>query len=525
MEDYILEMKGISKTFPGVVALQEVDLFVRYGEVHALMGENGAGKSTLIKVLTGIYQRDAGEIFFTDEKGTGPIFRNGPEGASHKLDLSAFRSQQAGISTIYQELNLVPYLSVCENIFIGREPKTRGLIDWKTVERRSREILSDMGLEGVDVNEPLHKQSVAVAQMVAIARAISIEAKLVVMDEPTSSLSEEEVRTLFRVIKRLKKQNISIIFVSHKLDEVFEICDRATILRDGRLVGQYAMRDLTKLKMVSLMIGRDATSVLDKKKHVSNGHEDHDLVLKATDLSRARRTTEISIDINSGEILGVAGLLGSGRTELARIIFGDEIPDKGRIEIGAKNAHMKSPRDAIRLGLGFCSEDRKEEGVFPNMSVLDNMTMAILPELGKAGVLSRKAQLRIAETYITKLNIATSGPNQPMRELSGGNQQKVLLARWLCKNPILMIMDEPTRGIDIGGKAEIENIITELAGRGVAVLMISSEMEELIRSCDRIAVLSGGRKVGELAAREISEEHIMQMMAHGSALRKDAHGQ
>jgi len=272
------------------------------------------------------------------------------------------------------------------------------------------------------------------------------------------------------------------------------------------------------------MIGRDATSVLDKSRAVSAGHEDRDVVLKATNVSRARRTTEISIDINSGEILGVAGLLGSGRTELARILFGDETQDTGRIEIRDTNVHMKSPRDAIRLGLGFCSEDRKEEGIFPNMSVVDNMTMASLSELSRAGVLSRRAQLELAKTYITKLNIATSGPDQRMRELSGGNQQKVLLARWLCKNPILMILDEPTRGIDIGGKAEIESIITELAGGGVAILMISSEMEELIRCCDRIVVLSDGRKVGELAAREISEEHIMHMMAHGSAPREGAHG-
>ena len=510
MEDYLLEIKGIGKTFPGVIALDEVDLFIKYGEVHALMGENGAGKSTLIKVLTGIYQRDAGEIFF-EQKRISPT--------------DAAQSQQMGISTIYQELNLVPYLSVCENIFIGREPKRRGLIDRKAVERRSREILSDMGLEEVDVNEPLRRQSVAIQQMVAIARAVSIEAKLVVMDEPTSSLSEKEVRTLFRVIKKLKKQNISILFISHKLDEVFEICDRATILRDGRLVGQYATGDLTKLKMVSLMIGRDATSVLEKRKRVSAACEDRDVVLKATNVSRARRTTEISIDINSGEILGVAGLLGSGRTELARILFGDQMQDSGQVEINNKSVQMKSPRDAIRLGLGFCSEDRKEEGIFPNMSVVDNITMAILPELSNAGIVSRKAQLRLAETYIAKMRIATSGPNQLVKELSGGNQQKVLLARWLCKNPILMILDEPTRGIDVGGKAEIESIITELADGGVAVLMISSEMEELIRSCDRIAVLSEGRKVGELAAKEISEEQIMHMMAHGNALREGAHGQ
>ena len=500
MDDYLLEMRGIRKTFPGVVALDEVDFFIGRGEVHALMGENGAGKSTLMKVLTGVHPKDAGEIRFANE------------------------NEKAQISTIYQELNLIPDLSVRENIFLGREPTTYGLIDWKTIERRSKEILSEMGLPEVDVNEPLRRQSVAVQQMVAIARAVSIDARLVVMDEPTSSLSEKEVRTLFRVINRLKKQNVSIIFISHKLDEVLEICDRATILRDGRLVGQYAVADLTQLKLVSLMIGRDATSVLDKRKRVSAGHENRQVVLKATNLSRARRTNEINIDIHSGEILGVAGLLGSGRTELARILFGDQMPETGRIEIRNKGAGMKSPRDAIRLGLGFCSEDRQEEGVFPNMSVAENMTMALLPELSHAGILSRKDQLRIAQTYIAKMRITTAGPNQLMKDLSGGNQQKVLLARWLCKNPILMILDEPTRGIDVGGKAEIENLITELADGGVAILMISSEMEELIRSCDRIAVLSEGRKVGELTAKEISEEHVMQLMAQGSAAREEVHG-
>ncbi len=500
----ILKMKGIGKTFPGVVALNRVDLFVKRGEVHALMGENGAGKTTLIKVLTGIHQKDEGEI----------LFENSPISPAN-----AAQSQQAGISTIYQELNLIPYLSICENVFLGREPKSFGLIDWGTVRSRSQEILSGMGLDGVDVNEPLHMQSVAFAQMVAIARAISIDAKLVVMDEPTSSLSEREVRTLYHVIDKLKQQGVAIIFISHKLDEVFEICDRATILRDGRLVGQYEVSELTKLKMVSLMIGRDATSVLAERRGGGNELEGRNVVIKTTNITRAHRTTEISIDIKSGEILGVAGLLGSGRTELARILFGDDIQDEGEIEISNQRVQIKSPRDAIKLGLGFCSEDRKEEGIFPHMSVMDNMTMAILPELGKGGVLSRKSQLEIVETYIDRMNIVTSGPNQWMKELSGGNQQKVLLARWLCKKPILMILDEPTRGIDVGGKAEIEGIIAELAGKGVAILMISSEMEELIRSCDRIAVLSDGRKVGELTALEISEEKMMHLMAHGTSLQ------
>lgn len=508
-EEYLLEMKGISKSFPGVKALQQVDFSIKPGEAHALMGENGAGKSTLIKVLTGIHQRDHGEILF--------------EGKSISPANSA-QAQHAGISTIYQELNLIPDLSVAENIFIGREPVKMGIIDWKTVQSRARDILEKMGLDDVDVNEPFARQSVAVQQMVAIARAVSISARLLVMDEPTSSLSEKEVGILFDVIRSLKKQNMSVIFISHKLDEVFEICDRATILRDGCLVGEYPMQDLTKLKMISLMIGRDAEAVLERKREAAEGLGDRQSVMKATELSRGRRTRDISIDIKTGEILGVAGLLGSGRTELARIIFGDDKQEAGRIEVNDNPVSMKSPGDAIRLGFGFCSEDRKEEGIFPNMSVMDNMTMAILPKVSRAGVLSQKAQRKIAETYISKMRIATSGPDQLIKDLSGGNQQKVLLARWLCKNPVLMILDEPTRGIDVGGKSEIESIITDLADKGVAILMISSELEELIRSCDRIAVLSEGRKVGELKAKEISEDSIMNMMAHGHDGQEDSHG-
>jgi len=501
-EDCLLKMTGICKAFPGVKALDGVDLSVESGQVHALMGENGAGKSTLIKVLTGIYQKDAGRIVF-DGKSIAPS--------------DAAQAQHAGISTIYQELNLAPYLSVAENIFIGREPRRFGLIDWKTVESKARAILGDMGVGGVDVTTLLCEQSVAIQQMVAIARAISLDAKLLVMDEPTSSLSEDEVAILFDVIGRVKARGSSVVFISHKMDEVFTICDRATILRDGSLVGSYPMSELTKLKMVSLMIGRDATSVLHKKKVVSDDLPHREPVLRARGLSRSHKTKEIDIDIGSGEVLGVAGLLGSGRTELAKILFGDSAPDAGDIEINKAPAHLKTPRDAIRLGVGFCSEDRKSEGIFPHMSVMDNMTIGIMDSLGTAGVLSRKAQIEIARTYIDKLGIKVSGPDQPMRELSGGNQQKVLLARWLCKKPILMILDEPMRGIDLGAKSEIEDIIADLAGRGVAVLMISSEMEELIRSCDRIVVLSEGRNVGQLAAREISEERIMHMFAHGNS--------
>jgi len=505
IEDCLLNMTGICKAFPGVKALQDVEFSVRQGEVHALMGENGAGKSTLIKVLTGIYQKDAGEIVF-DGKPFSPT--------------NAAQAQHAGISTIYQELNLIPYLSVAENIFIGREPKKYGLIEWKTIETCAKAIFSHMGIKGVHVTRPLEEHSVAIQQMVAIARAISFDAKLLVMDEPTSSLSDKEVRILFDVICRVKELGTSVIFISHKMDEVFEICDRATILRDGCVVRSCPMADLTKLKMVSLMLGRDATSILGKSEAATDKSEDREVVLSARGLTRAHRTKQIDIDIKTGGVLGVAGLLGSGRTELAKILFGDGIRDDGEIEIDGRPARLKSPRDAIKLGLGFCSEDRNAEGIFPHMTVMENMTMGILPDVSTGGFLSRKAQMEITETYIRKLAIKTSGPGQQMKELSGGNQQKVLLARWLCKKPILMILDEPTRGIDLGAKSEIEDIIADLARDGVAILMISSEMEELIRSCDRVVVLSEGRKVGELAAKEISEERIMQLIAHGGESRE-----
>jgi len=500
-EELLLKMTGIHKSFPGVKALDDVDFSVQRGQVHALIGENGAGKSTLIKVLTGIYQEDAGEIVF-DAESISPA--------------SATDSQHLGISTIYQELNLAQYLSVAENIFIGREPKRRGLIDWKTVRSRADAILRDMGVGGVDVTKSLGACSVAIRQMVAIARALSFDAKLLVMDEPTSSLGEDEVEILFDVIRRVKARGTSVIFISHKLDEVFEICDAVTILRDGRLVGAYPMAEMTKLKMVSLMIGRDATSVLHRKKTAYIAPGERKTLLKARGLSRAHKTRQIDIDIASGEVLGVSGLLGSGRTELARILFGDDVPEQGKIDISGRPARLKNPRDAIKLGLGFCSEDRKAEGIFPNMTVMENMTIGVLDEVSAVGVMSAKDQVKIAQTYIDKLKIKASGPNQRMKELSGGNQQKVLLARWLCKKPILMILDEPMRGIDLGAKSEIEEIIAELAGGGVAVLMISSELEELVRSCDRIAVLSEGKKVGQLVGREISEERLVGIIAHGS---------
>ena len=506
-QNYLLEMKKICKSFPGVKALKGVDFRVKAGEVHALMGENGAGKSTLIKVLTGIYTKNSGEIFF-----------NG----NNVNPSTALQAQQIGISTIYQELNLVPYLSICENIFLGRETKKFGIIDWKTVENQSERILAEMGIN-VDVKQPLNQQSTAIQQMVSIARAISINAKLVVMDEPTSSLDETEVKVLFKVIRKLKEKNISVIFISHRLDEIFEICDSMTILKDGELVGEYQVKDITRIEMISKMIGRDASAIVKYKKNYAESKISDKVVCKACNIRRGVKLNGIDLEIREGEVVGLAGLLGSGRTELAKILFGSDSHDEGEIHVSGKRVKFRLPKDAIGMNFAFCSEDRKVEGIIPHMSVRENMTLAILPRLSKFGVVSKKKQDEIVDKYIKRLGIKTPHAEQKIRNLSGGNQQKVLLARWLCMNPKLVILDEPTRGIDVGAKAEIERLIQEMAAEGISVLMISSELEELVRGCDRVVVIRDGRKIKELSGDEICEDSIMKAIAEGSeALKKDA---
>jgi monosaccharide-transporting ATPase len=499
-ETLLLEMQNIQKSFPGVKALKGVGLKIRAGEVHALMGENGAGKSTLIKILTGIYTKDSGDMIFEGK-------------AIHPQN--SLQAQQAGISTIYQELNLVPYLSICENIFLGREPRKLGLIDWKTIEREAIRILIDMGIE-VDVKQPLNEQSIAVQQMVAIARAISVQARLVIMDEPTSCLDEKEVKVLFQVIEKLKQQQIAVIFVSHRLDEIFEICDRMTILKDGELVGEYVVKDITKLELISKMIGRDATSIMNYKKEYNADIQKGPVFCKASNIRSGVKLNGIDLDIHKGEVVGLAGLLGSGRTEIARILFGADLPDQGWIEIDGKTVKLRSPKDAIQHGIAFCSEDRKIEGIIPHMSVRDNLTLVLLPQISRFGFISRKKQKEVTQKYIERLKIKTPHGDQLIRNLSGGNQQKVLLARWLSNEPKLIILDEPTRGIDVGAKAEIEQFITLLSQSGISVLMISSDMEEMIRACDRIAVIRDGKKVRELTGEQLSEQSIMQAIAQST---------
>ena len=506
MAEVLLDIKGLEKTFPGVRALKGVNLTVNKREIHALMGENGAGKSTLIKVLTGIYQKNGGTICFDGEE----INARTPIEANEK-----------GISTIYQELNLVLFQTVYENLFLGREPRTKfGSIDRKAMISEAKRILEELGIE-IDVTRPLKNYSTAIQQMVAIARAVSINAKLVIMDEPTSSLDTHEVQVLFRIIRQLKSKGISVIFISHKLDEIFEICDRLTVFKDGEYVGDYDIGELNQLKLISLMVGKD-TVELERNKQ---GYEfaNAKVIAEMKDIRQGMRLNGINIEIKQGEVVGLAGLLGSGRTELAQVLFGSGMPDNGEIFWWGEKAGIHSPADAIKKGMGFCTEDRKTEGIIPHLSVRENITIALLPKLNSFGFVKTKEQDEIVRSYIDRLKIKTPTPEQAICNLSGGNQQKVLLARWMCMNPKLMILDEPTRGIDVGAKAEIEQLIQEFSKNGISVLMISSEIAELERNCDRIIVMREGRVIGELAGDQISQDKVMETIARGSESEGKTH--
>lgn len=499
MSEVLLDIKGLEKVFPGVKALKGVSLKVKKGEVHALMGENGAGKSTLIKVLTGIYQKTTGTILFDGES----------------IDVKTpIEANEKGISTIYQELNLVLFQTVYENLFLGREPRTKfGSIDRKSMISETKRILGDLGID-VDVTKPLNSYSTAIQQMVAIARAISTKAKLVIMDEPTSSLDSKEVKVLFRIIRQLKSQGISVIFISHRLDEIFDICDRLTVLKDGEYIGDYNVNDLDQFKLISLMVGKD-TVKLERTKQ-GYGFEKAEEIVSIKGIKQGMRLNGIDIDIKKGEIVGLAGLLGSGRTELAKVLFGVNAPEEGEVIWYSKPVKIHSPADAIKMGMGYCTEDRKVEGIIPHLSVKENITIALLPKLNVFGFVKSKEQDEIVQKYIDRLKIKTPSPEQAICNLSGGNQQKVLLARWMCMNPKLIIMDEPTRGIDVGAKAEIEQLIQELSQNGISVLMISSEIAELERNCDRIIVMREGKKTGELICDDINQDRIMETIAKGS---------
>ncbi|OCC10330.1 sugar ABC transporter ATP-binding protein [Streptomyces sp. PTY087I2] len=499
--DPVLEARSVSKRFPGVVALDDVSFALRAGEVHALVGENGAGKSTLIKVLTGVYQSDGGEVRVSGE----PVRFARP-----------FEAQQAGISTIYQEVNLVPLMSVARNIFLGREPKNRfGLIDFPRMNRETTELLDGFGVR-VDPKRPLHTLGIGTQQMVALARAVSVQAQVVIMDEPTSSLEPREVETLFRVIESLRGQGIAVLYVSHRMDELYRICDRVTVLRDGRHIHTGELAPLERMQLVSMMLGRDMAEVR-RDGLTGFAAEGHDAartpVLTATGLDRRHQLHDISMELYAGEVLGLGGLLGSGRSETAKALTGALPLDGGEITVDGKRIGRPTPAAAIRAGISMLPEDRKAEGIVPGLSVRENIVLAAMPRLSKAGIVSRAKQDRIVDIFMKRLRIKASSPEQKVGELSGGNQQKVLLARWLCLEPKVLLLDEPTRGIDVGAKAEVQSLIDELAREGLAVLLISSDIEELIEGADRIVVLRGGAVAGELAGDEVDESRLLEVLA------------
>ena len=506
-ESPLLKIRDLRKGFPGVQALDGADFNLRRGEIHALMGENGAGKSTLIKVLTGVHSRDSGSIFF-DGKSINP---QAPD-----------QAEAIGISTVYQEVNLIPQLSVAENIALGRQPKRFGLIDWRGVRRSAQSALERLGLS-LDVDRELGSYSVAVEQMIAIARAIDLDAKLLILDEPTSSLDEKEVDELFVVMRRLRDQGLGIVFVTHFLDQVYRITDRITVLRRGRHVGESVTAKLPRIELISKMLGKDSAEVESMEAATKTarrrpepgpveGGEDCPIV-EAKGLGRRGSIEPFDLSIGRAEVVGLAGLLGSGRTEIARLLFGLDASTAGSIEIGGQRQSRWTPRRAIDAGIAYCPEDRKVDGVIAELSVRENIVLAMQASRSVLRMLPKKQQATLAQHYIDSLRIKTPSTETAVGTLSGGNQQKVLLARWLVMSPKLIILDEPTRGIDVGAKSEIETLIESLRNDGMAILFISSELEEVVRTCGRVAVLRDRRVVGKLSGDEIQEHRIMSVVA------------
>jgi simple sugar transport system ATP-binding protein len=497
----LLVLRGVAKSFPGVQALAGVDFTVRHGEIHALMGENGAGKSSLIKVLTGVHRRDGGAVWL-EGKAIDPR--------------SPAEAQRLGISTVYQEVNLIPYLSVAENICLGRQPTRLGCIAWNEIQRRAKRALRRLGLE-TEVGETLANCSVAVQQLVAIARALDISAKLLILDEPTSSLDEIEVERLFDVLRRLKEEGLGIVFVTHFLDQVYAIADRITVLRNGYLVGEYESARLSRLELIARMMGKEV-SELDLNASAATAPErSAQPFVQLRHLGRKGSVRDMDLTLAPGEVVGLAGLLGSGRTETARLIFGIDAPDHGSLIVDGAEVRSRSPRQAIALRFGFCPEDRRSAGIIPSLSVRENILLALQANQGWLGRLSPGQQVELTDRFVASLNIKTPHREQPVRLLSGGNQQKVILARWLAAHPRLLILDEPTRGIDVGAKSEIERLMARLTSEGMAILFISSDLEEVVRNSHRVVVLRDRRKVGEMKGVGISEAAILHAIAHETA--------
>jgi simple sugar transport system ATP-binding protein len=499
--EIVLRARDISRAFPGVQALAGVALTLRAGEVHALMGQNGAGKSTLIKVLTGVYAPDAGSIELLGRPVT-------PESPIH--------AQELGISAVHQESHLLPNLSVAENICAGRYPRRSwrrgGGIDWPETGRRARDLLASLGID-LDVTQLAGGLPAALQQLATVARAVATDARVLILDEPTSSLDADEVKALFALIRRLRDKGVAILFVTHFLDQVYEICDRMTVLRNGKFVGEYACSKLDARGLVAAMVGRDVTAA---EKTAAQGHANGapglPPVLAATQLSRRGQLAPMDIELRRGEVLGLAGLLGSGRTELARLLFALDERDSGEIRIEGQAAKLDNPADALKLGLGFCPEDRKHSGIVADLSVRENIALALQARMGLGKFLSLTEQRQIAEKLVAALGIKTASIETPIGQLSGGNQQKAIIARWLATHPRVLILDEPTRGIDIAAKQELMREILDLARGGTAVLFISAEIEEVVRVSDRIVVLRDRTKAGELP-RGADEDSVYSMIA------------
>ena len=491
-------------TFPGVKALDQACLTLRKGEIRALMGENGAGKSTLIKCLTGVNKFEAGEIFL--EGFEGPI-----------VNKDTMDAQNKGIATVYQEVNLCPNLSVAENLYIGREPLTKiGTVNRKAMVKQAEALMKELGLD-IDVTRNLEDYSLALQQMIAIARAVDMDSKVLILDEPTSSLDDREVEKLFGMMRRLKEKGVGIIFVTHFLEQVYAVCDAITVLRNGQLVGEYEIADLPRVKLVAAMMGKDFDDLASIKKEGSGDKHQEELVIEAKGMSHAGTIKPFDLDIHKGEVIGLTGLLGSGRSELARVIYGADRNQTGTLKVKGKEAKIKNPIDAMNLGMGLLPDDRKAEGIIGDLSVRENIILALQ---AKAGIMKRipmAKQIEIADKYIDLLQIKTASRETLVKQLSGGNQQKVILARWLATNPDFLILDEPTRGIDVGTKTEIQKLVLQLAEEGKSLIFISSEIEEMLRTCNRMAVLRDGAKVGEIEEEDMNQMSVMKAIAGGDS--------
>jgi len=494
----ILSMSGIDISFPGVHALDNVDFTLRRGEIHSLMGENGAGKSTLIKVLTGVYKKDSGIM----------TLNGAPFDPANPLE-----ARRYGVNSVYQEINLCDNLTVAENIYAGRQATRLGKIHWKSIKTGAEEALKHLNIS-VDVSLLLSSYPVAIKQMIAIARAVDMDSKILILDEPTSSLDRPEVEQLFAVIRKLRDEGLSVIFISHFLDQVYELCDKVTVLRNGKRIGEYMLKELPKLELVSKMVGKEF-SVLEKRDRGVKNKEANEVLIEAKKLGKRRTVQPFDLLIRNGEILGFAGLLGSGRTESANLLFGIDEADSGELLLKNGKVRFKNPRDAIGKFVAFCPEDRKKNGIVYDLSVRENIILAMQAKQGIFKFIPLKKQKELAEEFIKALGIVTPGHEMSVGNLSGGNQQKVILARWLATKPKLLILDEPTRGIDVHAKAEIMNLAMELCDEGMSLVFISSELEEVIRCSDRIAVMRDRRKIAEISGADMNVEKIMETIASG----------